>query len=108
MRPGGERSPEIQTGIRRLLGRVLRRDRIVVGSRGRSQRKYLESLSIDAHLDLMRLSETLNQLVAIARQTQLELIVAIGREDMAHVRAGARAERLAVEVIFLSEIRREG
>ena len=51
--------------------------------------------------------EPFDQLVAIARQPQLELVLAVGRKRVLHARAGARAERLAVEVIFLGQVGRQ-
>ena len=76
-------------------------------SRSRRQREHLLPHAVDADLHLVRLGQPLDQLVAIAREAKLELIFAVGRKRVPHARAGARAERLAVEVIFLREVRRK-
>ena len=45
-------------------------------------------------------------LVAVARQPDLDLVLAVQRERVADQRAAARAERQPVDVLLLREVRR--
>jgi hypothetical protein len=106
VRSARDARPEVQVRIGRLFRHVLRRDVVVLSaSRSRRQREHLQPSAVDADLHLMRLGQPLDELVAIARQAKLELIFAVGRKRVPHAGAGARAERLPVEVIFLRQVR---
>ena len=108
MRAGGHRRAQIEARIGRLLRSILRGDRVLRSvSRRRRQREHLQPHAIDADLDLVRLGQSLDELIAVARQAELEPVFPISREVMPNVRPSSRSERLAVKVVFLREIGRK-
>ena len=64
--------------------------------------------AVERQLDLLRLGQPFDVLVAVARQPDLDLVGAVEREGVADHRAAARAERQPVEVILLRQVRRAG
>ncbi len=53
----------------------------------------------------MRLAQALDVLVAVPRQAELDLVFAVLREGVRDQRPAARAERQALDVFFLGEVR---
>ena len=62
-------------------------------------------LAVQQHLQLMRLAQALDVLVAVARQPDLDLVLAVLREGVRNQRPAARAERQPLDVLFLGEVR---
>ena len=54
----------------------------------------------------MRLAQAFDVLVAIARQPNLDLVLAVQREGVVDDGAAARADRQALDVLFLRQVRR--
>ena len=65
----------------------------------------LHALAVEQHLQLVRLAQALDVLVAVARQPDLDVVLAVLRERVADQRAAARAERQPVDVLLLREVR---
>ena len=55
----------------------------------------------------MRLAQALDLLVAVAPQANLDLVLAVLREDVGTEDAAARADRQPLDVLFLRQIRRD-
>ncbi len=85
--------------------------RLIVSDAGlalrRLHREQLHPLAIEQQLELVRLAQAFDVLVAVARQANLDLVLAVQREGVVDQRAAARAERQAVEVLLLREVRPE-
>ena len=62
-------------------------------------------LAVEQHLQLVRLAQALDVLVAVARQPDLDLVLAVLREGVRDERAAARAERQPLDVLLLREVR---
>src|SRR5690349_18526061 len=73
-------------------------------ARRRLHREQLDALAIEQQLQIGGVVEPLDVLVAIARQANLELVVAVHREGVVDERAAARADRQPFDVFFLREI----
>ena len=65
------------------------------------------ALAVEQHLQLVRLAQALDVLVAVARQADLDLVLAVLREGVADQRAAARAERQPLDVLLLRDVRPE-
>ena len=83
------------------LVRVVRAGLVPIGLHG----ERLSDASVDTELDLLRLGESFDVLVAIASQTYLKLVDRVLRERVSEDRAAASAERQPLEVILLREVR---
>ena len=70
-------------------------------------REELQPLLVQQELELVRLVQPLDMLVAVARQTNLNVVLAVSRERVVNQRAAARAEGQAFEVLLLREIGRD-
>ena len=72
----------------------------------RFHREHLHALAVEQQLDLVRLAQPFDVLVAVARQADLDLVLAVLRERVVDDRAAARADGQAVDVLLLREVRR--
>ena len=102
-----ERHAEIvRAGRRPDAGLQVRVDRLMVRLRlGGLHGERRLPLAIQQHLQLVRLAQALDMLVAIARQPDLDVVLAVLRERVGNQRPAARPERQPVDVILLREIR---
>ena len=71
----------------------------------RFHREHLQSLPVQQQLQLVRLGQTLDVLVAISRQPNLDLVLAVQWKCIRNDCAAASADRKAVQVLFLRQIR---
>jgi hypothetical protein len=74
---------------------------------GRLHREDLNPFPIQEQLDLVRLAQPFDILVAIPGQTNLELVLAVHREGVGEDRAAASADGEAVQVTFLGQVGRD-
>ncbi|MGH9309957.1 MAG: hypothetical protein ACRD1U_11320, partial [Vicinamibacterales bacterium] len=74
---------------------------------GRHHREDLNPFPIQEQLDLVRLAQPFDKLVAIPGQTNLEFVLAVHRERVGEDCAAARADRKAVQVTFLGQVGRD-
>ena len=68
--------------------------------------EQLHAVPIEQQLEIVRLAQPFDELVTIARQADLDLVLAILWKGVRHDRAAARADRKTRQVSFLSEVRR--
>ena len=68
-------------------------------------RERRHSLAIQQHLQLMRLAQALDVLVAVPRQADLDLVLAVLREGVRDQGPAARADRQPFDVLLLGEVR---
>ena len=108
---------------RRVLARTSRRDRaarpsprcgpsasrppsrctFVVGGRLDGERR--QALAVQQHLQFVRLAEALDLLVAVPRQPDLDVVLAVLREGVRDQDAAARPQGQPVDVSFLRQVR---
>ena len=102
-----ERHAEIvRAGRRPDAGLQVRVGGLMVRLRsGRRHRERRLSLAIQQHLQLMRLAQALDVLVAVARQAELDLVFAVLGERIRDHRPAARPDRQPVDVFLLGEVR---
>ena len=98
MRPRRDRHAHFQMRVHLL--------EILVALRRRDGER-LDPFTIHQHLDLVRLAQALDLLVAVTGQANLNLILAVARERVGEQHAATRAGRQPLDVILLREIRRE-
>ena len=105
VRTGADRNPCLQV----LVDVVVRR-LIVFGKPGlarrRLHREQLHALAIEQELQIVRLAQSLDVLVAIAGEPDLDFVLSIHWKRVGHQRAAARADRQSLDVFFLREVRR--
>ena len=84
-------------------------DRRVIARRpaGGVDGERLHPLAVQQQFQLVRLAQAFDVLVAVARQPDLDLVLAVLREGVADQRAAARAERQPFDVLLLREVRPE-
>ena len=90
---------QIDFRMRRLLG---------IGNtrfaHGRFHREELQALAIEQQLEIVRLAQSLDVLVAIARQPNLDLVLAILWKGVMDQRTASGPDRQAVDVLFLRDV----
>ena len=105
VRTGLHRHANSQIAIHVVVVRL-----IVLGESGfarrRLHREQLHALAIEEQFQIGGVVQPLDVLVPIARQANLELVVAVHREGVADERAAARADRQPFDVVFLREVGR--
>ena len=105
MRTGLHRNPDLQIAIHVVVVRL-----IVLGesrlARRRLHREHLDALAIEEQLEIRGVVQPFDVLVAIARQADLELVLAVHRERVLDERAAARADGQPFDVLFLREVGR--
>ena len=99
-RTGANTDAELEVLVHGLV-RVVRAGLIPIGL----HRERLRQASVDTELDLLRLGESFDVLVPIARQANLKLVDRMLRERVSEDRAATSSERQPFEVILLREIR---
>ena len=67
----------------------------------------LHSLAVQQQLHLVGFAEAFDVLVAVARESNLDLVLAVQREGVRDDGAAARAEGQSLEVLFLGEVSRK-
>ncbi len=82
---------------RRVLGLALRR----------LHREQLHARLVHEQLEIVRLRQSFDVLVAIAHQPNLNLVLAVHREHVLDDRSAAGADRQPLEMLLLREIRRD-
>ena len=82
---------------------------ITVGNPCRALRRFhreqLHALPVQQQLEIVGFAQALDELVAVSRQSNLDLVLAVQRKRIADHRAAACADRKAVEVLLLGEVR---
>ena len=86
------------------IGRLLEHRRQVGVT---ADRRAVDWISIDRHLNVTRILKTANDVQVGAIQLRLDVVLAVHREDMADTDATQRAERKAVDVLILREVLRD-
>ena len=71
----------------------------------RFHREQLDALLVQQQLEIVSFAEALDELVAVPRQSNLDLILSVQRKRVTDHGAAARADRKAVEVLLLGEVR---
>ena len=102
VRPGRHADAHVQVLVHGLVG-VVDAHLIPVGL----HREHLHARAVERQLDLLGLCQPLHVLVAIARQTYLNLVDAGEWKRVASHRPATRSEWQALQVIFLRQVRRE-
>ena len=94
VRTGAHRNADLEV----LVDLVVRR-LVVLGESGlalrRLHREHLHALPIQQQLEIVRLAQALDVLVAVARQPNLDLVLAVQRKRVGDHGAAARADRKA-------------
>ena len=107
MRPGDDRESATQArvGVPFLVGVG---GRLGLRRRQRRQLEQLEPRAVHHQLDLVRLGQSFDPVVAIAGEPNLELVLAVLREHVAERGAAARAERQRfIDLIVLRQVERQ-
>jgi len=78
--------------------------RVVLPAGRRLDRERLNVLAVDQHLEVVRLVQALDHLVAVTGEANLDVVVAVARERVADQRAPARAQRQAFDVLLLRNV----
>ena len=108
------RADRVWTGFHRnadleVLVDVVVRRLIIFGkpslSLGWFHREQPHALAIQQHLQIVRLGQALDVLVAVSRQPNLDLVFAVQRKGIRDHRTAASADRKAVQVLLLGEVR---
>ena len=102
VRSGLHRNPDLQILVDRFI-RVVGAALVPVRFDG----EQLQAIAIQRDLQLVRFAEPFDVFVAVSRQANLDLVRAVERERVADERAAARAERQAVDVVLLGQVRRQ-
>ena len=83
---------------------------IVLGESGLSLRRFhreqLHAFAVHQELQIVRLVQPLDVLVAVSRQPNVDLVLAVERKGVMNQRAAARPDRQAFEMVLLCEVRR--
>ncbi len=95
MRSRGNGDPRLQVLIDAIVAFVLR---------GRFDGERCQAFAVQQQLDLVRLAQPLDLLVAVARQPGLDVVLAVLPERVRYPHAAARAKRQSLDVAFLSPI----
>ena len=96
VRPGRHRQAHLQMPIDLLE---------ILSPRRRRDGERLHPLAVEQHLQLVRFVQPFDLLVAIARQADLDLVLAILREGVGNQRTAARAQRQPFDVLLLRQVR---
>ena len=72
---------------------------------GRRHGERRHPLAVEQHLQLVRLAQALDVLVAVPRQAELDLVLAVLRERVRDQGPAARADRQPLDVLLLGEVR---
>ena len=99
MRPGGDGDSEIEVPIYVLVG-VVAAQAVPVGYHV----EQLEPVAVKRHLQNVRFPEAFHVLVPVARQSYLDLVLAIEREVVLQQGSAPGPEGKSVEMSFLGEI----
>ena len=91
--------PQLQVLVDAFVGVVVAQPVAV-----RRHREHLEPLAVEGDFDLVRLAQPFDVLVAVPHQADLDFVLAVARKGVADDGAAARAERQAVDVLFLREV----
>ena len=103
MRSRGDRHPHDEVIVDIVLGRLVVQRHVAHQVRRRHGER-LDPLAVDQELQVVRLAQALDVLVAVTRQPDREFVDAVRREVPGRDQAAARADRQALDVLLLGQI----
>ena len=103
MRTGRHRDAQDHAGVGRCVALRI----FLPAQLPRGDREHLQARAVEGELHFLRLAQSFEVLVAIARQVNLELVFGIERERVTERRAAARAVGKVLEMIVLREVGRQ-